>query len=130
MKNHGENQAKRGITGEELESLLHQVLREDGKVFPVSEEDIRNLEAEIDPSEVENIDPARLLARIRNKKTEKFSKPKVVALFGEASASVFENELLAMAARNGGQITDEIQKQMEQDRANAEKKLDYENEQK
>jgi hypothetical protein len=64
MKNHGENQAKRGTTGEELESLLHQVLREDGKIFPVSEEDIRNLEAEIDPSEVENIDPARLLARI------------------------------------------------------------------
>jgi hypothetical protein len=124
MKIHGENPAKRGITGEELESLLHQVLREDGKVFPVSEEDIRNREAEIDPNEVENIDPARLLARVRNEKPEKFAKPKVVALFGKASASVFENEMLAMAARNGGQITDEVRKQMEQDRANAEKKLD------
>lgn len=120
MKNHGENPAKKGITGEELESLLHQVLREDGKVFPVSEEDIRNLEAEIDPNEVQSIDPARLLARARNQKTEESSK--VVSLFGKTSPEV-ESDLLAMAARNGGQITDEVRKQMEKDRANAEKGL-------
>lgn len=117
MNNHGEN-PKRGITGEELESLLHQVLREDGKVFPVSEEDIRNLEAEIDPNEVQSIDPARLLARIRNQKTADSSK--IVSLFGKTSPEV-EDDLHAMAARNGGQITDEVRKQMEQDRANAEK---------
>jgi inorganic pyrophosphatase/exopolyphosphatase len=120
MKNHGENPAKNGITSEELESLLHQVLREDGKVFPVSEEDIRNLEVEIDPNEVQNIDPARLLARVRNQKSEERSK--VVSLFGKTSPEV-ENDLIAMAARNGGQITDEVRKQMEKDRANAEKGL-------
>ena len=123
MKNHGENPAKKGVTSEALESLLHQVLREDGKVFPVSEEDIRNLEAEIDPNEVESIDPARLLARVRSEKPEEGSK--VVPLFGKTSAEV-EDELQAMAARNGGQITDEVRKQMEQDRANAEKSLDHE----
>jgi len=123
MKTHGENQAKSGVTSEALEGLLHQVLREDGKVFPVSEEDIRNLEAEIDPNEVKSIDPARLLARVRSEKSEESSK--VVPLFGKTSSEV-EDELQAMAARNGGQITDEIRKQMEQDRANAEKGLDQE----
>ena len=123
MKTHGENQAKPGVTSEALESLLHQVLREDGKVFPVSEEDIRNLESEIDPNEVETIDPARLLARVRREKPEEFGK--VVPLFGKTSSEV-EDELQAMAARNGGQITDEVRKQMEQDRANAEKGLDQE----
>lgn len=123
MKNHGENPAKKGVTSETLESLLHQVLREDGKVFPVSEEDIRNLEAEIDPNEVQCIDPARLLARVRRERTEESSK--VVPLFGKTSAEV-EDEMQAMAARNGGQITDEVRKQMEQDRANAEKGLDQE----
>ena len=123
MKTHGENQAKPGVTSEALESLLHQVLREDGKVFPVSEEDIRNLESEIDPHEVETIDPARLLARVRREKPEESGK--VVPLFGKTSSEV-EDELQAMAARNGGQITDEVRKQMEQDRANAEKGLDQE----
>ena len=123
MKTHGENQAKPGVTSEALESLLHQVLREEGKVFPVSEEDIRNLEVEIDPNEVETIDPARLLARVRREKTEESSK--VVPLFGKTSSEV-EDELQAMAARNGGQITDEVRKQMEQDRANAEKGVDQE----
>ena len=123
MKTHGENQAKPGVTSEALESLLHQVLREDGKVFPVSQEDIRNLESEIDPNEVETIDPARLLARVRREKSEESSN--IVPLFGKTSSEV-EDELQAMAARNGGQITDEIRKQMEQDRANAEKGLDQE----
>ena len=71
MKTHGENQAKPGVTSEALESLLHRVLCEDGKVFPVSEEDIRNLEFEIDPNEVETIDSARLLARVRREKLGK-----------------------------------------------------------
>jgi hypothetical protein len=123
MKIPGENQAKSGVQSEALEGLLHQVLREDGKVFPVSEEDIRNLEAEIDPNEVETIDPARLLARVRGEKTEESSK--VVPLFGKTSSEV-EDELQAMAARNGGQITDEVRRQMEQDRVNAEKGLDHE----
>lgn len=123
MKTHGENPAKKGITSEALESLLHQVLREDGKVFPVSEEDIRNLEAEIDPSEVQSVDPARLLARVRDEKPEDCAK--IVPLFGKTSPEV-EDELHAMAARNGGQITDEARKQMEHDRANAEKDLNHE----
>lgn len=58
------NQAETGVRGEELEALLHQVLREDGKVFPTSEKDIRDLEAKVDPDEVKPIDPARLLARL------------------------------------------------------------------
>src|SRR5579859_1865731 len=118
MKN-DKNQAKTGAREENLEALLHQVLREDGKVFPTSDKDISNLEAEVDPDEVKSIDPARLLARVRGEKTEEES-DKVVPLFGEVPNQVQE-DMQAMAARNGGQITDEVRRQMEEDRANAEK---------
>jgi hypothetical protein len=121
MKN-DKNQAKAGVRDEDLEALVHQVLRADGKVFPASEKDISNLEAEIDIEEVKPIDPARLLARIRGEKTEE-SSDKVVPLFGEVPNQVQE-DMLAMAARNGGQITEEVRKQMEQDRINAEKRFD------
>lgn len=121
MKN-DKNQAKAGVRDEDLEALVHQVLRADGKVFPASEKDITNLEAEIDTDEVKPIDPARLLARVRGEKAEE-SSDKVVPLFGEVPNQVQE-DMLAMAARNGGQITEEVRRQMEQDRANAEKPHD------
>jgi hypothetical protein len=121
MKN-DKNQAKAGIREEDLEALVHQVLRKDGKVFPVTEEDIRNLEAEVDPNEVKPIDPARLLARVRGEATEEES-DQVVPLFGQVPNQVRE-DMLAMAARNGGQITEEMRRQMEEDRANAEKRLE------
>lgn len=121
MKN-DKNQAKAGVRDKDLEALVHQVLRADGKVFPVSERDISNLESEIDTDEVKPIDPARLLARIRGEKAEE-SSDKAVPLFGEVPNQVQE-DMLAMAARNGGQITDEVRRQMEQDRANAEKPQD------
>lgn len=116
------NQAETGIRGEELEALLHQVLREDGKVFPTSEKDIRDLEAEVDPDEVKPVDPARLLARVRGEEATEDSE-KVVPLYGDVPSQV-QDDMLAMAARNGGQITDEVRRQMEEDRANAEKKID------
>ena len=81
MKN-DKNQAKAGVRDEDLEALVHQVLRADGKVFPASEKDISNLEAEIDIEEVKPIDPARLLARIRGEKTDE-SSDKLVPLFGK-----------------------------------------------
>lgn len=121
MKN-DKNQAKSGVRDEDLEALLHQVLREDGKVFPASEKDLSNLEAEIDSDEVKPIDPARLLARVRGEEAGEESS-KVVPLFGEVPSQVRE-DMLAMAARNGGQITEEVRRQMEQDRADAEKKHD------
>lgn len=121
MKN-DENQAKASVRDEDLETLLHQVLREDGKVFPTTEKDISNLEADVDPDEVKPIDPARLLARVRGEKAGDDSE-KVVPLFGAVPNQVQE-DMLAMAARNGGQITEEMRRQMEQDRANAEKQLD------
>ncbi len=121
MKN-DKNQAKTGAREENLEALLHQVLREDGKVFPASEQDITKPETEMDTDEVTPIDPARLLARVRGEATEDDSE-KVVPLFGDVPSQV-RDDMLAMAARNGGQITDEMRRQMEADRANAEKQLE------
>lgn len=121
MKN-DKNQAKTGIREEDLETLVHQVLRKDGKVFPVTEDDIRNLEAEVDPNEVEPIDTSRLLARVRGETTEQESE-QVVHLFSQVPSEVRE-DMLAMAARNGGQITEEMRRQMEEDRINAEKRLE------
>ena len=123
MNTNSENQAKCSDTSKALESLLHQVLREDAKVFPVSEEDIRNLEAEIDPTEFKRIDPSRLLARIRREKPQESGK--VIPLHGNTSPEIDE-DLLAMAARNGSQITEAVRLQMEQDRAKAEKDFDPE----
>lgn len=120
MKNGNKNQKKADIPREDLESLLHQVLREDGAVFPTSEEDIRNLEADLSGEEIEVIDPSRLLARVRGEETK--AKEKIVPLFGDVSKEVNE-DLQAMAARNGGQLTEDIRRQMEEDRANAEKRL-------
>src|SRR6266478_3955424 len=114
MKN-DKNQAKTGVRDEDLETLLHQVLREDGKIFPASEKDISNLEAEVDPNEVKPIDPARLLARVRGEKMGEDAE-KVTPLFGDVPKQVQE-DMLAMAARNGGQITEEVRRQMEEDRA-------------
>jgi hypothetical protein len=116
------NQAESGVRDEDLETLVHQVLREDGKVFPVTEEDISNLEAEVDPNEVKPIDPARLLARVRGE-TSKEEHDQVVPLFGQVPNQVQE-DMLAMAARNGGQITEDMRRQMEEDRANAEKQAE------
>ncbi len=121
MKN-DKNQAKAGVREEDLEALVHQVLREDGRVFPASEKDISNLESEIDIEEVKPIDPARLLARIRGEKTDE-SSDKAVPLFGNVPTQVQE-DMVAMAAHNGGQITEEARRQMEEDRANAEKQQD------
>jgi hypothetical protein len=114
------NQQGPSIRGEDLEALLHQVLREDGKIFPTTEIDIANIEAEIDVDEVKPIDPARLLARVRGEETEEATE-KVVSLFSEVPNQVRE-DMLAMAARNGGQISEELRRQMEEDRANAEKR--------
>ena len=115
------NQAKTGAREESLEALLHQVLREDGKVFPTTEEDVRNLAAEIDEDKIEPIDPARLLARVRGEKAK--GETKIVPLFGEVPKQV-EDAMLAMAARNGGELTEDVRRQMAQDRAEAEKRLD------
>ena len=120
MKN-AENQAKTGIRDEDLEAILHQVLREDGKVFPASEQDIRNIEAEVDQDNVESIDPARLLARVRGEDGN--ADKKVVPLVAEVPKQI-EDDMLAMAARNGGEMTDDIRRQMDVDREKAQKSLD------
>ncbi len=118
------NQAETGVRAEDLEALLHQVLREDGKIFPTTEKDISNIEADIDVDEVTPIDPARLLARVRGEEKE-VATEKVVPLFGEVPRQVKE-DMLARAARNGGQVSEEVRRQMEEDRANAEKRHDGE----
>lgn len=125
MKNR-ENQAKTGVREEDLESLLHQVLREDGKVFPTTEQDIEHLEAEVDQDEVTPIDPARLLARVKGEKEQ--AGEKVVPLFGDVPKQIQE-DMLAMAARNGGQISEDTRRQMDEDRENAEKRLDDQHDQ-
>jgi hypothetical protein len=120
MKN-GEDQAKRAIREEDLEGLLHRVLREDGKIFPTSEQDIRNLEDAIDVDDVKPIDPARLLARVKGE--PRGESEKVIPLFGGVPSQV-EEDMLAMAARNGGQVSENARRQMEEDRANAEKRIE------
>ncbi len=120
MKNDDKNQKKADILRDDLESLLHQVLREDGAVFPASKEDVRKLVADSIDDEIDVIDPSELLARIHGEETR--TKKKIVPLFGDVSTEV-KDDLQAMAARNAGELTEDIRRQMEEDRANAEKRL-------
>src|SRR5258708_35219812 len=110
MKKSADQKARPSVRGEHIESTLHQVLREDGALFPVSEQDIDTLEAELNTAEVTPIDPERLIAQVHGEKEN--TEIKVVPLFEEKDRDV-EEDLRAMAARNGGKITERIRKQMD-----------------
>jgi hypothetical protein len=111
---------KPSVREDQIERTLHQVLREDGAIFPVSEHDIETLESELNAEDVTPIDPERLIARVHGDKEE--PQKKVVPLFGEKEREV-EEDLRAMAARNGKQISEQRREQMDRDRAHAEKPL-------
>jgi len=116
MKTHNHEQPK-GISDAEFEAILHAALRDEGCLFPCNAEEVALLKASMDMSGIPTPD------------TEKFHQllhqivEKVVKLPGTSkvsSSEVDENiEKLAMAARNGGEITEEIRTRMDADRARA-----------
>ena len=109
----------------EFEAALHATLRDEGYLFPRSAEDVASLKASIDMNGVPTPDTEtfRQLLRQNGEKvvklprTTQFTSPEVE----------LDLEKLAMAARNGGEITEEIRKRMDADRVRSKEQIQKNN---
>lgn len=124
MKTHNREQPK-GLSDVEFEAALHAALRDEGYLFPRSAEDVASLKASMDMNGVPTPDTQKF-RRLLRQATEK-----VVELPGTARLNSHEVEedlgRLAVAARNGGEITKEIRERMDADRAQAKEQITKKN---
>ena len=121
MKTHSNDDQPKELSDAQFEAALHAALRDEGCLFPTNAEEIASLEESMDLNGVPTPDTEKFRQMLRQK-TEK-----IVELPSTAKVScdeVDQNlENLAMAARNGGEITDEIRKRMDADRARAKEQV-------
>ena len=141
MKTHNREQPK-GLSDAEFEAALHAALRDEGYFFPRNAEDVASLKASMDMNDVPTPDTQKFRQLLRQvakndgvlthdtqKIHQLFSRTaeKITKILGTdwlGSSEVEENlEKLAMVARNGGEITDEIRKRMEADQAQAKEQI-------
>lgn len=116
MNEQTHNKQNRPVSAEEVEAALNATLRDQGLLFPRTVEDISNIEAETDLADVPTPDSNAFRQFLRQRDDNK-----VISVPGQASALADEiAENLAMAARNGGEIPDEIRRKMNADRKVAE----------
>jgi len=114
MKTQPNREKAKELSDAEFEAALHSALRDEGHFFPQSEEDVASLEANVDMDGVPTPDTRRFGELLRE------SVDRVVQLpYAAKSASTEVEQNLAMAARNGGEISEEIKKRMDEDRAKA-----------
>jgi hypothetical protein len=145
MKTHNREQPKE-LSDAEFEGALHAALRDAGNLFPRNAEDVALLKASMDMNDVPTPDTQkfRQLLRQMAKNDDALTQDtknihqlfrrtaeKVTKIFGTdwlGSCEVEENlEKLAMAARNGGEMTDEIRKRMDTDRLKAKEQIQKKN---
>lgn len=88
------------LTTEEVEAALHAALRDEGRLFPTTDEEIAELEESLDLMAVPTPDANGFLAKLRKQRASKV----VPMLTQEAVKTAKQN--LAMAARNGEAIKD------------------------
>lgn len=124
MKNPKGEQPKQPSDAE-FDAALHAALRDTNRLFPSSAEEVAVLKAHLDMNGVPTPDTQRFRELLRNKAQ------KIVGLPGTArctSTDVEQDlERLAIAARNGGEITKEIRQRMDADRAQAAEQVRNEN---
>jgi hypothetical protein len=103
----------RELTTEEVEAALHAALRNEGHLFPQTDEDVAELERNLDLSSVPTPDTDKFRRLL-----EEHAGNKVISLpqMNQATSPVVE-ENLAQAARNGRKIPDEVQRRMDRLRA-------------
>lgn len=107
------------LTDAETERALSDALRLSASVFPQTDEDIENLQAETDPTLASTPDVLKFKKLLADPK----GTPAPTAKAPIASFQTPElTENWAMAARNGAQITPEVRAKMEAARASAMKK--------
>jgi len=114
------NRDKKPIPLQEVEAALHAALRDEGRLFPKTEEDIIGLEEALDLSKIPSPDVNRFLSKLRqhSKSTDHSPSAKTKAKAAEILADL---ENLAAAARNGGAISEASRKKMDAARAKREK---------
>ena len=117
MKTHSNGEQPKELSDAEFEAALHAALRDEGYLFPSNAEDVASLKASIDMNGVPTPDTEKFRQLLRQ------TAEKVVELPTNARLSSREIEAdlekLAMAARNGGEITPQIRERMDADRAGA-----------
>jgi hypothetical protein len=118
MKKTPNSANKREITTVEVEAALHAALRDEGHLFPCTEEDVAELEASLDLKGVPTPDTNKFRQVLAEKQQYK------IVQFPQAhqAESAMAEENLAIAARNGGKITDATRKKMDAARARSEKR--------
>ena len=116
MKAQPDRKNPKELSDAEFEAALHGALRDEGYLFPRSAEDVASLEASIDTTGVPTPDAQKFGQLLRQ------TEEKVVELPNTAKVSSREvEENLAMAARNGGEISEEVRNRMYADRTEAKK---------
>ena len=114
MKIKPNGERPKNVSDAEFEAALHSALQAAGHFFPETENDIASLEATMDMNGVPTPDSQKFRQLLRK------SGGKIVRLPNTAKITSSEiQENLAMAARNGGKISEEVRKRMDADRAKA-----------
>lgn len=117
MNTHQSGDASRALTAAEVEAALHVALRDEGILLPKTIEDVAELEATLDLSGVPTPDPRAFAAKLRAATGD----AKVVA-FPKPKPAPAKDENLAMAARNGGALSEETRRKMDKRRSDYEAK--------
>jgi hypothetical protein len=109
------------LSDAEFEAALHAALRDEGYLFPRNAEEVASLKASMDMNGVPTPDTEKFRQLLRQMAQKVAELPNTARL---RSREVEEDlEKLAMAARNGGEITEEIRKRMDADRAMAKEQI-------
>ncbi len=117
MKTHSNSEQPRVLSDAEFEAALHAALRDEGYLFPRSATDVASLKASMNMNGVPTPDTEKFRKLLRQTTQKVVELPTTARLSSrEVEADL---EKLAMAARNGGEITPEIRERMDADRAGA-----------
>ncbi|MFO1500208.1 MAG: hypothetical protein U1G07_17765 [Verrucomicrobiota bacterium] len=117
MKTHLNGHQPKELSDAEFEAALHAVLRDEGYLFPRNAEDVASLKAQMDMNGVPTPDTEKFRQLLRQTAAKVVKLPAIVKVSSqEVEANI---EKLATAARNGGEITPEIRRRMNADRAGA-----------
>lgn len=113
------------LSDAEFEAALHAVLRDEGYLFPCNEEEVASLRASMDLDGVPTPDTEKFRQLLRQ------TAQKVVDLSRATRITSHEVdqdlEKLAMVARNGGKIADDIRNRMDADRASSKEQVQKNN---
>ncbi|HEY5297273.1 MAG TPA: hypothetical protein VIK59_05065 [Verrucomicrobiae bacterium] len=109
-------QPNRELTTAEVEAALHAALRDEGHLFPQTDEDMANLEISLDLSGVPTPDTNKFRKLLHEHEAEN-----IIQFQANHVSSPVMEENFAMAARNGNKIRDKIRRKMDTARAEHEK---------